>query len=265
MVLRRGGRARVPTNGSGQTSAPKRSTTVDSTTMPGPTSAAAPRRSPLPAERDRAGPVRTVQVLGLVPGSPRRTLVEASVSGRATTSVRRRSDADGARPWSQVATTWSLIRRSASRCSSGSSTRRARAADHDAAVVHRVVERGARQHESVDLGDRRAELDVDRGPQQPVRRRAVQVQQVVGPPEGHRQHERAVVGHHADVRDQRVVEDRPDGGTVVVATSRASAQSDSFARCGGWILVHGRESVRRRVRSATQFRVRRSDLVAGSS
>ena len=51
------------------------------------------------------------------------------------------------------------------------------------------------------------------------------VAEVVGPAEGHRENEGAVVGHHADMCDQRVVEDLVDGRPVVVAACGAAPQA----------------------------------------
>ena len=78
-------------------------------------------------DRDGARPVRALQVLGLVDRVPARApWPRPRSAGSASTSVRRRSEGEGGRPWSHVATTWSVMIRSARSCSAGSSTRRPR-------------------------------------------------------------------------------------------------------------------------------------------
>ena len=109
--------------------------------------------------------------------------------------------------------------------------------DH-AAVVHRVVERGAREHERVDVRDGHARVvaGLEQRVQHAVRARAVQVQPVAAARVDRRDHAGLPVVRERDVAQEALVEDRVHDRAVVAAALRAALQSGAW---GGDELGHG--------------------------
>jgi hypothetical protein len=108
-----------------------------------------------------------------------------------------------------------------SSCSVGVLDERRGAEHDDRAVVDRVVERRAREHEPVE--QRHGYADRDPGgqvAQHPARRRAVHVEEVAGARMKGGDDVRAAVDLEPDVAIQRLVEDRVDRLTVVAAALR---------------------------------------------
>ena len=126
--------------------------------------------------------------------------------------------------------------RSARSLRSGSLDRPALAEDHDRAVVHRVVKRGAREHQPVEQRDREAHRHaVGERSEQPAERRAVQVHAIAVARVQHRDHERLpVVADDAEVADHALVENRVDRGPPVVAAAGAAPH----LRALSFVIVH---------------------------
>ena len=149
-------------------------------------------------------------------------------------------------------TTWSTMRSSACTRSSGSSTTARPADDHRRAVVHRVVERRSREHQSIQHRDRDADVHLGGGPEAARCDRAVEVERpaLVRPVEVHaersRKHQRRAVHDHAEMADQRGCRGRrggpagryergPDRGSRWSARSVTSGRRVSGGRQG----LHG--------------------------
>jgi hypothetical protein len=93
-----------------------------------------------------------------------------------------------------------------------------------------VAKRRAGQRDPVDQRHREAEpRAVDERPQQPARRRAVQIEPVVHARVDHRHHVRLSAGNQAGVSDQALVEDRVDRVAVV----RGALGMSADGRFGG--------------------------------
>ena len=93
---------------------------------------------------------------------------------------------------------------------------RPRAEDDDGAVVHRVLEHRAGEHDPVEQRDREARREpLGQSPQGTARRRAVDVDRVSEPRVQGRDHERLPVEDEAQVRDERRVEHGVDRLAVV--------------------------------------------------
>ena len=91
---------------------------------------------------------------------------------------------------------------------------------HDRPVVHRVVHRRAREHETVEQRHRHADPHARRErAEHPARRGAVQEQPLVQPRERHGDDERLAGLDEPDRADQRLVEDRV-GERAVVRSAR---------------------------------------------
>src|SRR5205814_8507349 len=88
--------------------------------------------------------------------------------------------------------------------------------DHRRAIVDRVVERRAGQHQTVDQRHGDAHVDTRRErSQHAAGGRTVDVEVVTDPPVRGGDHERTVLGDEADVAHDALVEDRVEGGAVV--------------------------------------------------
>ena len=103
-----------------------------------------------------------------------------------------------------------------------------RAQHQDAAVVHRVVEGGAREHQAVEQRDRQATRRTGAEERQhPARGRAVDHHLVADAREGRGNHERLALVHEAHVADEGLVEDGVDRGAIVVAALRQAPHGGS--------------------------------------
>ena len=132
-------------------------------------------------------------------GPPVRTLAEPSVIGIRTINVAaqllgRRAPGVGAAPGREM-----VEQRRGHRLQLGFVGHALGAAEeHDAAVVHRVVERGAGEHEAVEERDRHADLRVaGEIPQHVVARGTVEVELIADAHVRHRQHHGPVLGRRS--------------------------------------------------------------------
>ena len=117
-----------------------------------------------------------------------------------------------------------------------------RLAEHDdRAVVERVMEGSAREHEAVEQrhGHAHGHTLAQRA-EHAAERRAVQIQLLSCARVQHRDHERLAAVGEAEVRDESLVEDRMDRRVVVRAAARAPAHACASAgcRCLVAVLVH---------------------------
>ena len=110
------------------------------------------------------------------------------------------------------------------------------AEDHDRAIVHRMMERGARQDEAVEERHGGRDRDAVAQPaEHPARRGAVHVEGILHPGVRRRQDERLAVVHEAQVADEPFVEDGVHRGPVV---GRAAGQAPDPRPLGGARLAH---------------------------
>ena len=122
------------------------------------------------------------------------------------------------------------------------------AEEHHRAVVHRVVERRAGEHEAVEERDGDAHLAAGERPQHGVADRAVEVEVIAVAPVGHGQHPGRPVDHEPDVGDVRLVDHRVDQRLARSCPGRGGGgpwcdrwgAADRAWRHGGRRARHGR-------------------------
>ncbi len=172
-------------------------------------------------------------------GGPVRILADTSSSGSAMTRVAASSLSLGPRATAvRPGATCSTMRSRARRLRSGSVTSRGDAEHDHRPVVHRVVERRARQHQPVEQGHGDAHRP-GQGAQQAAGLGAVEHQLVVEPGVDGRDDVGLAVGHEADVAHRGLVQDGGDHLAVVGAAGGQAVQPG--ARRGREALVHGQQ------------------------
>src|ERR1700674_2222154 len=115
-----------------------------------------------------------------------------------------------------------------------------RAENYHRAVVHRVIEDGAGQDQSVEQGDRDADGDaLIEVAQHAAGGRTVDVKHVPVASERSWDHERLSVNQEADVAEESFVEDLVDGVALVNRALRFAHYARAWSRSGCRITGHG--------------------------